>query len=105
MALNNREIDAMFNAVSASEEDIQYIVRLRKRMTPISYLVWIISGVLIYQFWYYLNWWLIMIGIVIALVLGSIVSFVIGKIVESKTGHDLQTQMQIYKDYQQKNKS
>ena len=105
MTQRNREVNTRFNAASASKEDIQYIVKLRKRMMPITYLIWIIIGVLIYQYWNYLNWWLIMIGIVVALILGSLVSFTIGKIVESKTGHDLRTQMQIHKNYQKRNKS
>jgi phosphotransferase system glucose/maltose/N-acetylglucosamine-specific IIC component len=105
MAQSNREVNARFNAASASEEDIQYIVKLRKRMMPFTYLIWIIIGVLIYQYWSYMNWWLFIVGIVVALILGSIVSFTIGKIVESKTGYDLQTQMKIHENYQERNTS
>jgi hypothetical protein len=98
---SEEEINARFNASTATNEEVKYIVKMRKRMTQTGYLLWAIIGVLIYIYWSYLNWWLILIGGTIGLILGGLVSFITGKIVESKTGHDLQTQMQIYKNYQQ----
>lgn len=98
---SEEEINARYNAFTATHEEVQYIVKMRKRMTKIGYLLWAIIGSLIYIYWSYLNWWLILIGGIIGLILGGLVSFITGKIVESKTGHDLQTQMQIYKNYQQ----
>lgn len=97
---HKKDNNARFTAAGASSEDIGYIIKMRKRMTRIGYLLWLILGVFIYLFWSYLNWWLILLGIFAALILGGIVSFFTGKIVESKTGYDLHTQMKIYKNYQ-----
>jgi len=98
---SEEEINTYFNASSATYEEIHYIVKLRRRMTQISYLLWAVIGVLFYIYWSYLNWWLILIGGIVGLILGGMLSFITGKIVESKTGYNLQTQMQIHKNYQQ----
>jgi len=96
------EINAGFNATVVTDEEIKYIIKMRRRMTNLGYLLWIIIGSLIYLYWSSLSLWFIIIGVILLVILGGgLISFITGKIVESKTGHDLLTQIQIHKNYRQ----